>query len=286
LPGKRNLDIVIGKQLNRIDNQECNGFSIASIDKCKFDLHSFLKHFAIGTSIKMTVDPHVLFKEGEFTFRILSKEYRDEALVVLSRAFCTEPVCDAIAEIDPKMKTNFLDWVEFVDYWMDHCSTNGMSVVALHEKSHRIAGVFIVRDLLMKPPGFEEKYSSDEKTLTPWMQFLWHMDAEATKIKPELGEPGKAVDLWFLGVHPDFRGNKIANHLIRGILPLVKKSGFKYATIEATSFFTSKAAAFNDFEAVYQEETKNWTWKGQPLYINAKPPHGTWIFWVKDLDTV
>ena len=154
------------------------------------------------------------------------------------------------------------------------------------EKSHRIAGVFIVRDLLMKPPGFEEKYSSDEKTLTPWMQFLWHMDAEATKLKPELGEPGKAVDLWFLGVHPDFRGNKIANHLIRGILPLVKKSGFKYATIEATSFFTSKAAAFNNFEAVYHEETKNWKWKGQPLYINPKPPHGTWTFWVKDLDTV
>ena len=84
----------------------------------------------------MTVDPHVLFKEGEFTFRILSKEYRDEALVVHSRAFCTEPVCDAIAEIDPKMKTNFLDWVEFVDYWMDHCSTNGMSVVALRKLNH------------------------------------------------------------------------------------------------------------------------------------------------------
>ena len=43
LPGKRNLDIVIGKQLNRIDNQECNGFSIASIDKYKLDLHSYLK---------------------------------------------------------------------------------------------------------------------------------------------------------------------------------------------------------------------------------------------------
>ena len=90
----------------------------------------------------MTVDPHVLFKEGEFTFRILSKEYRDEALVVLSRAFCTEPVCDAIAEIDPKMKTSFLDWVEFVDYWMDHCSTNGMSVVAFRKLNrHKLANL-------------------------------------------------------------------------------------------------------------------------------------------------
>jgi len=39
-----------------------------------------------------------------------------------------------------------------------------------------VAGVFIVRDLLMKPEGFEEKYTSDKKTLTPWMNFLWWMD--------------------------------------------------------------------------------------------------------------
>ena len=36
------------------------------------------------------------------------------------------------------------------------------------------------------------------------------------KKMPELGEPGKAVDLWFLGVHPDYRGNKIANFLTKG----------------------------------------------------------------------
>ena len=98
-----------------------------------------------------------------------------------------------------------------------------------------MAGVFIVRDLLMVPEGFDIKYSSKEKTLTPWMQFLWHMDREATKKMPELGESGKAVDLWFLGVHPDYRGNKIANSLVKGVLPLCKQKGFKYATIEATS---------------------------------------------------
>ena len=29
--------------------------------------------------------------------------------------------------------------------------------------------------------GFDDKYKSDEKTLSPWMGFLWHMDAEAIK---------------------------------------------------------------------------------------------------------
>ena len=88
---------------------------------------------------------------------------------------------------------------------MEHCSTNGLSVVALDGENCRVAGVFIVRDLLMVPPGFEDKYKSDGKSLSPWMGFLWHMDREAIKKMPELGEPGKAVDLWLLGVHPDYR---------------------------------------------------------------------------------
>ena len=29
--------------------------------------------------------------------------------------------------------------------------------------------------------GFDDKYKSDKKTLSPWMGFLWHMDAEAIK---------------------------------------------------------------------------------------------------------
>ena len=73
----------------------------------------------------------LLFTEGRFEYHILTPEHRDAASVVLSRAFCTEPVCSALAEINPKMKTTFLDWLEFVEYWMDHCSSNGMSVMAL-----------------------------------------------------------------------------------------------------------------------------------------------------------
>lgn len=61
------------------------------------------------------------------------------------------------------------DWVEFIDYWMDHCSTNGMSCIAIDKKLKTVAGAFIVRDLLMKPKGFEEKYSNPYMNLTPWM---------------------------------------------------------------------------------------------------------------------
>lgn len=137
-------------------------------------------------------------------------------MAVLARAFCTEPVCSAVAELDPRLKARYHDWVEFIDFWMDHCAANGPSVYALDEQTHRIAGVFIVRDLLWNPAGFEAVFRDDHsKALTPWMHFLWYLDEQAGRRLLALGEASKAgklgdfVDLWFLGVHPDFRGHKV-----------------------------------------------------------------------------
>jgi len=224
-----------------------------------------------------------LFREGKLSYRVLTADRRDETLILLARAFCSEPAVSAIAEIKPDMETQLHDWVEFIDYWMDHCTSNGLSVIAIDTDKGRVAGAFTVRELIMMPPGFKEKYTSDAKSLTPWQNCLWHVDEEATKKMPELGEQGAAVDLDFLGVHPDYRGQGIAKHLMRAVLPLCKKAGYKYATIEATSAYTSKAAQRNDFTAVHEEEVKDCLWKGEPVYTNVKPPHGTWTFWVKDL---
>ena len=138
----------------------------------------------------------ILLKRENISFQILTPQHRDATLAVLARAFCTEPVCSSLAKLDPAKEATFLDWLEFVDYWMDHCSSNGLSVIAIDEETHRVAGAFIVRDLLMIPPGFAQKYNDPARALTPWMNFLWYMDAEATKVLPGLGEQGNAVDLW------------------------------------------------------------------------------------------
>ena len=133
----------------------------------------------------MNNDPKILFKSGKFLYKVLTPEYRDQTLVVLARAFCSEPVCTALGEKDTSKAVSFLEWIEFVEHWMDHCSSNGMSVIAIDEENHRIAGAFIVRDLLMIPDGFDKKYNDDKSSLTPWMNFLWYLDAEATKILPD-----------------------------------------------------------------------------------------------------
>ena len=78
-----------------------------------------------------------LFTEGDFSYHVLTPRHKDAAHAVLARAFCSEPACKDVAEIRPEMETKFIDWLEFVDYWMEHCATNGLSVVALNRKDSR-----------------------------------------------------------------------------------------------------------------------------------------------------
>ena len=77
------------------------------------------------------------------------------------------------------MKTTLMDWLEFTNFWMDHCTTNGLSVVALDRENCRVAGVFLVRDLLRTLPGFDEKYQNEEARLSPLMGLCWQLDAKA-----------------------------------------------------------------------------------------------------------
>jgi ribosomal protein S18 acetylase RimI-like enzyme len=208
------------------------------------------------------------------SYKVLTPPFRDAACVMLARAFCNEP--------NVGTKASFVDWVEFVDFWMDHCCQNGLSVVCIDENQHRLAGVFLVRDFTFFPKGFLARYTDAASNLTPWMQFLLHLDRVAQQKKVEL-TTDKVVDLWFLGVHPDYSGRKIANVLMRETLPLVRKAGFKWATIEATSFFTSQAARFNQFEPVVEIDSEDFVWLGQKVFTKTEKPHGRWIFWVKNL---
>merc|ERR1712126_803143 len=146
----------------------------------------------------------------------------------------------------------------------------------------KVKNDLVTRDLVDFKQNFHLVSSPEPGSLSkPRSQECLVQSTEFTKVTKK--HRGKAVDFWFLGVHPEFRGNKIANYLTKAVIPLVKAAGYKYATIEATSAFTSKSAAWNGFTAVHEVQAKDWEWKGAPLYTNAEPPHGTWTFWVKNL---
>ena len=65
--------------------------------------------------------------------------------------------------------------------------------------------------------GFSEMYRRTDITISPILNVNEHMADEALKARPELScKETKIADFFMLGVHSDYRGNKIANHLMRG----------------------------------------------------------------------
>ncbi len=113
-----------------------------------------------------------LYRENGIAFHILTPAFRDEALVVIARSFCTEPITTSLADVFPEKKVPFMEFLHFTEYWMDHASTNGMSVVAIDEKDHRVAGALILVDLLFEPEGFVERYTDEKNNLTPIMALV------------------------------------------------------------------------------------------------------------------
>ena len=88
---------------------------------------------------------------------------------------------------------------------------------------------------------------------------------------------------WCLAVDPEYKGNKIANNLIRGALELLKGTSYKYATIGAFNYFTKRAAECNGFEAVHSITVKDFLWKGAPIYSSVDEPHGVITRLLKNL---
>eukprot|EP00111_Clytia_hemisphaerica_P019613 TCONS_00057881-protein len=227
-----------------------------------------------------------LLEEGDISYHILTTEHRNEALMVLAHAFCDDPACHALNERpSTTIKIELDDWVEYLDYWMDSCVENGISVVAINVVKYSVVGVMANRHLLDNPEKFLKEYCSMQhtKALTHWNELAYFFEEESAKQLPELREPWKTADLIYLGVHENYRRKNIANNLVRVSLPLFKKAGYKFATLEATNFYTSQIAQRNDFERIHYYDIKTWVKGGETIFDNVKEPHGMFEYWVKRL---
>merc|ERR1711953_1588806 len=196
---------------------------------------------------KMSNSTTELFTEGKFSYHVLTPAHKDAAHAVLARAFCSEPACSDVAEVRPDMKTEYIDWLEFVDYWMDHCSTNGLSLLALMTSTKARQRP--------SPRGWASSGT--------WMRrrsrrcrSLVSLARLSTSGSLEFTPITGSTRLCIKVTTTKNRGNKIANFLTKGVMSLLKKSSFKFGTIEATNAFTSKAATWNKFTAVYSMEAK------------------------------
>ena len=130
---------------------------------------------------------------------------------------------------------------------------------------------------------YEERYPKQDNEGSILVDLCAIFEGEATKKMPELLETNRTVEMAMLGVHPDYRGKNIANNLVRLSLPVIKAADYTYASLIATSHFSSRVSEKNGFTSIHEIDVRNWIWKGEKVLQSMAEPHGYYKYWVKKL---
>jgi len=209
--------------------------------------------------------------------------HRQGVLDVLTRAFVNEPSTAGQSIGRP----SYAQWRRFTDLYMDECTTNGLSVVALDGRDgETVAGAFINRDFLTPPdPRFLE-FLDDPSPFGPIARALEIIDEAWFARHPEIPrtQAGRVADLWMVGVHPRYRGLGIAAELARRSLDRVARAGFEYAIVECTGAFSQRAMEAAGCTSVFELPYADFLWKGKPVFGNVPPPHIKWVIYEKKLN--
>ena len=220
----------------------------------------------------------------EFDYRILTMEQRDATMIVMSRAFCTQPLSLAL----PGTR-KVTDTVQVFDWYMDECVKRQLSMIAIDTCSHRVAGACLLRDHTWRPQCEEylkQWVENKERPTAAVTGAVLHAEKMACNKLPilEKCQDGDVIDIWCVGVHPDYRGRKIASNLIAQTIDLAKRTGYRYAVIVGISAHTSKIAERSGFTLLVRYDARTeYLWEGVPVFAAVEQPHGFVDIWVLEL---
>lgn len=217
----------------------------------------------------MNSDSPMLFQEGTLFYTILTPEMSNEALQVIAEGFADEPG-SMLLESDRNERLRQASI--FASFFAEDCSSNGMSVVCIDTSNGSVAGVFWTRDLLIPLP-----HDFDISSLychVPSLRVLEKLESDYFKLRTGL-EIGDCMDLWMLGVHPNYRKRGIAVALTRVTLEWVATKGYKYIILESSGGYSAKCAASAGMKCVVRKEYA----EEEPLLSGMHDDHRAMQLW-------
>lgn len=206
-------------------------------------------------------DSPILLRQDNMIYTVLTPRFETQAYDIVSDSFADEPAgihCETNREI------RVPQWRQFAGFFSKECASNGNSIVCIDSTNGNVAGVFWVRDFMNDlPDGFTV---DDLPCIAPVVGVLVSLDDSYHAMRPDL-KRGECVDLWMLGVSPNYRRRGIAANLTTIARDWVSNMGYKYICLEASGGFSAKCAEKAGFRSVvtkvYVEE--NPIFEGMPL---------------------
>ena len=215
-------------------------------------------------------------------YTVVEPRHRDQVVEILTAALLDEPSTSGSVLPQPTEA----QWRRFTEFFIEECTTNGLSVVALDPSDPTtVVGAFINRDFLQPlPVGFEE-FVAEPSPFAPILAALTRIDEAWFESHPEIPqtEVGRVVDLWMVGVSGKYLGRKIASVLTELSMKRVAEAGFEFAVIEATGDYSGRMMKAKGCRAVAELAYKDFLWHGEAVFAQVPPPHTKWVIYEKAL---
>jgi ribosomal protein S18 acetylase RimI-like enzyme len=178
----------------------------------------------------------VLLQDTNLIYTVLTPRFQKEAFDVISESFCDEP-CSV--HVEASREVRLPQWQKFAEYFTSECAANDSSIVCIDSTNGNVAGVFWVRDFMNELP---DDFSVDDlPCIAPVVEVLIKLDDSYHELRPNLVK-GECVDLWMLGVSPNYRRRGIATNLTAVARDWVCTKGYSLVVLEATGAFSAKCA--------------------------------------------
>lgn len=220
--------------------------------------------------------------KADIIYDIAQPVHRSGVLEVLAEAFVQEPSSAHQAVGRP----SYDHWYGFTEFYVDECTTNGLSAVALDARNaNTVVGVLITRDFLTPPDPQCEAYVAQIDAFGPIEAAVDLLDKAWFERHPDLaaGQTGRVVDLWMGGVRPGYRERGIATGLGRICLERASRAGFEYAIAECTGAYSQHLVEAAGFSSVHELPYADFLWNGEAIFKNVPGPHDKWAIYEKAL---
>ena len=192
-----------------------------------------------------------LLVHGSLHYHVLTPAHSTAALTLIAEAFSDEPTS---VHLQASRERRLQQWRVFAAFFAEECASNDCSIVCIDTATTesesgseyvsgavggRVAGVFWVRDFMFDLPGDFSVEGLD--CIAPVVGVLEKLDNGYHELRPGL-QKGECVDLWMLGVSPDYRKRGIAANLTSVAVEWMRTKGFSYVVLEASGGFSARCA--------------------------------------------
>jgi len=230
----------------------------------------------------MNTEPEAsLSRRDGVTYRVMNAADAEQAARVLAVSFMRhEPLFTASSvSIDESL--------QFVNIFMPRMSRNGLSIVAVDDKTNEIVGVCINED-------FHD--TTEEATAVAALPAKWvpifklidelehvykaHFDVGSHALPPK----NQHFHWWMGGVHSDYQGRGILGECVRAMLELAAQKGFRAVFAETTGVFSRKTCLKHGFRELMTIPYASWEWRfGEFPFDKSPHPHTHASLMVKQL---